>query len=129
MKLAKKPGKEEKTAVKQLRKYLKTDEEMVSLMLTYMGCISMLMDFLTEQYGTPEKIQAIDQRTKYAISLSIMHYKMLGSMIRGEVKPEEMGMRWMSIQDDAWSHPKEINDRMVMVVKQLYTELKEAGKL
>lgn len=129
MKLAKKPGKEEKSAVKSLRKYIKTDEELVSLLLTYMGSMSIMLDFLTEEYGNPDKFKLLPERTKYAIAMAIAHYKQLGCMIREDFPPEMMSMRWMDIRDDAWSAKEEITQRMVMVVKQLYIELQESGKL
>jgi hypothetical protein len=129
MKFAKKPGKEEKSAAVQLRKYLKTDEEMVSLILTYMGMMSMMLDFLADRFGGVHAIHEVPERTQYAMAQAIHHYKLLSSMIRGSVKPEEFEMRWMPIEDDAWKAPEKISDRMASVVKQLYMQLKEEGRL
>jgi hypothetical protein len=129
MRTAKKPGKDEKEAAKILRKYFKTDEELVSLLFTYMGSMSIMLDFLSETYGDEERIKELPERTKYAMAMAISHYKTLGMMIREEIPPEVMGMRWMSIREDAWTSKSEISQRMLAVVKLLYTQLKEEGKL
>lgn len=129
MKLKRKVSKEEKEASYQISKYLKTHEEMVSFILTYMGMMSIMLDFLAETYGVPKRMDELPERTKYAIAQAIFHYKILGEMIRGDINPEELIIRWMPIEDDAWKAPEKISDRMVFVVKELYLQLEKEGRI
>jgi hypothetical protein len=127
IRLSKKPSKEENKVFQQVKKYLKTDEELFTFMATYMGMLSIMLDFLSETYGTPTRMKELPDRTKYAMAQAIHHYHLLGKMVRGELDTEELGIRYVPIEGDAWTNPEKISDKMVVVVKVLYDQLKEEG--
>lgn len=129
MRLSKKPSSEENKFFKQIKKYIKTEEEMFFVMMTYMGMMSIMLDFLSETYGKEERINELPERTKYAMAQAIYHYKLLGSMARDELGDDGIEMKWMPIEDDAWSAEDSISARMVLVVKELHRQLKAEGKL
>lgn len=129
MKINDKPGKDEKSAAKSIRNYIKTDEELVSLLLTYMGSMSIMLDFLAETYGKANTMKLLPQRVKYAVSMAISQYRTLGLMIREEIPEGDLKCQWMDIREDAWTAKDELTARMVQVVKYLYEELKEEGKI
>lgn len=129
MRLSKKPSADENEAFKRIRKHFKTDAEVMSLMVTYMGMMSIMLDFISENYGGTEKMKEVPQRTKYAMAQAIYHYKLLGEMVRDEVGPGGIEAKWMPVEEDAWSAEDKISARMIVVVKELYRQLESEGKL
>lgn len=127
MKLSKKPDDLEKKGVKELKKFYKTYEELASASMTWMGALSMLMEFIVSNYS--ENVDLLPEKTKYGMALGMYHYKILGQMIRGDIKPEDFSMRFMPITEDAWTEKGKLNDRMVLIVKLLYMALKKEGKI
>lgn len=126
MKLADKPDKLERDAAKQLKKFYKTYEELLSCSMTWMGALQLVMDFIVENYKDPN---VLPERAQYGMALGMYHYRILGKIIRGEVKPEEFSMKFLPITDTAWENATELNERMVLIVKQLYKGLEEDGLL
>jgi len=98
-------------------------------MVTYMGMMSIMLDFISETYGNKERINELPERTKYAMAQAIYHYKLLGDMVRDEIGPDGIETKWMPIEDDAWKASDKISDRMVLVVKELHRQLQAEGKL
>ena len=129
MRLSKKPSTEENRLFNQIKKHIKTHEEAFSFMLTYMGMMSIMLDFITETYGNEKRIHELPERTKYAIAQAFYHYKLLGAMARGEVDEGGVDVRWMPIEDDAWSADEKISARMILIVKELHRHLQAEGKL
>jgi hypothetical protein len=129
MRLSKKCPQEENKVFKRVTKHIKTQEEMFSMMLTYMGMMSIMLDFISETYGSPERIHELPERTKYALSQAVYHYKLLGAMVRDEIKDDGIDMRYMPISDNCWEDKDQISQRMVLVVKELHRQLQEEGKL
>ncbi len=129
LRLTKKPSSEENKVFNQVKKHIKTHEEAFSFMLTYMGMMSIMLDFLTETYGNEEKIHELPERTKYAVSQAIYHFKLLGEMSRGEVDEGGIDVRWMPIENGGWDASDKISARMVVIIKELHRQLQAEGKL
>lgn len=128
MRLSKTPCKKTKDATKQIKKYFKTDEELVSLVITYLGQASAMLDFLADTYGNPQKIHELPYQVRYAMAMTISHHKLFGQIVRGEIK-EGIDLRHMPVTDDSWSNPETISEKLVLVVKNLHKQLQEEGKL
>ncbi len=129
LRLTKKPSSEENKVFNQVKKHIKTHEEAFSFMLTYMGMMSIMLDFISETYGNEKRIHELPERTKYAIAQAVYHYKLLGEMVRGEVAAGGIDVRWMPDEDDAWEDPDKISARMVVIIKELHRQLQAEGKL
>lgn len=129
MRLSKKPSSKENKIFNQVKKHIKTHEEAFSFMLTYMGMMSIMLDFLSDKFGNAKGMRELPERTKYAMAQAIYHYKLLGDMVRDEMGSEGIQTKWMPIEEDAWSASDKISDRMVLVVKELHRQLQEEGKL
>jgi len=129
MRLSKKPSTEENKLFNQIKKHIKTHEEAFSFMLTYMGMMSIMLDFISETHGNEERIHELPERTKCAVAQAIYHFKLLGEMARGEVDEGGVDVRWMPIEDDGWEASAKISERMVVIIKELHRQLQAEGKL
>ena len=127
MKLSNQPDDLEKKGVRELKKFYKTYEELASCSMTWMGALSMLMDFISSNYC--ENIDFLPEKTKYGMALGMYHYNVLGQIIRKQVKPEDFCMKFMTISKEAWDCDGQLNDRMALIVKQLYKKLQEEGRI
>lgn len=127
MKLSKKPSSKENDVFKSIKKYIKTEREMFSFMMTYMGMMHNMLDFLCETYGNPERMRELPELTKYAMANAIMQEKFLIQMSREEIDPQIVDIRHLPIEEDGWGVPKKISDKIVLVVKELYKQLKDEG--
>lgn len=126
MKLAKKPDDLEKKSVKQLKKFYKTYEELASCSMTWMSSLHLLMEYFIENHrDAPEKLPP---KVQYAIAMGLHHYNILGMMIRGDIKPSGFDFSFMPLEKGAWEGAK-LEERHILIVKQLYQQLQEAGKI
>lgn len=126
MKTKKNPGLLEKEVYQTLKKFFTTDEEIISLALTYLGSSALMAELLQEIFPDSMKMPP---RAKYGMVLFMMHYKVIGKIVRGEISPGDHQLNWLPVNDEAWKTAKDLEERTILVVKELYTQFKDEGKL
>lgn len=126
MKSSKKRDPLEIEGVKKLKKFYKTYEDLASVSITWMGSAQLIVEFILDNYKDPS---ILPQRAAYGMGLYLYHYRVLSMILREQITPEEFSMEYLPISDTAWEDAKELDERLVLVVKQLYKMLQEDGKI
>lgn len=114
----------EKDAVKQLKKFYKSHDDFLGVSLTWMGAFQILVEFIMDNYKDPS---LLPEKARYGVALGLYHLRLLGKILRKEITPEDLEIKHMPISDRAWESGEELNQRMVIIVKELYKGLQEDG--
>lgn len=103
-----------------------TYEQTISMMMTLLGSCDLMAKELTDQAN----ILPDEPRVRYAILQFIQIYKVLGTVVRSEVgfedRPKTMHF---PIGEDCWKTDEDFNKRLTLLVKLMYDDLKEKGKI
>lgn len=106
-----------------------THTECVSMAITLLGaCDIMGRDLIGE--CEVKKFIKCSKKTQYGLLQTAQWYKILGQIIRDEVKErDELKLGYLPFGESSWKTDEDLEARMILLIKSLYNQYKEEGKI
>jgi len=125
MKPNKKPDSKTIEHNKKIKDFFSHDE-IIHLLMTIFGASDLMAHFV---FDKAQEFIELPVDVKYGLIQHASVFRLLGSILRDEVKKDNLKMVHMPIGKDAWKTEEDFEKRFILLVKRFYEDLKEEGKL